>query len=169
MSIQNKIERVISRSFIGCSKCGHSLHTFFWLIGEAIRAAQSYLFKNKYREMLYCFEPAELLRYRTTDGSFTPPRYGWTLASPQPSTCRLLRIFRSAGGYGGCSKRREGGGESQKGKKRGIVKGCSIVLSLLNCLKPGVTEYTRIPFALCVDYSLIGPREMRNLKKTVSN
>ena len=65
MSIQNKIERGISRSFIGYSKCGHSLHTFVWLTGEAMRAARLYLFKNKHRGTGW---PMVLLHLRATGG-----------------------------------------------------------------------------------------------------
>ena len=65
MSIHNKIGRGISRSFIGYSKCGHSLHTFVWLIGEAMRAVRSYLFKNKRRGT---GQPMVLLHLRATGG-----------------------------------------------------------------------------------------------------
>ena len=117
MSIQNKIERGISRSFIGYSKCGHSLHTFVWLIGEAMRVARSYLFKNKHR-VFY----TSALR---VDPCVTATHYLSNVMNFSISG-RLWRLFEKARG-----RRR-----NAKRKKRGIVKGCSTVLNLLNYLNP---------------------------------
>ena len=160
MSIQNKIGRGISRSFIGYSKCGHSLHTFVWLIGETMRAARSYLFKNKRRgtgrPMVLCVTATQ---YLSKVMNFSIPG-------------RLWRLFEKARGRWEIAK------EEKEGNRERIV------LSLQNCLKPRgdrvypidaslslpVTCHGRISHSFCslCWRDLIGPWEMCNSKKTVS-